>query len=185
MLRITYRSGGRVTFKTATHIATELAKGMVSPIMAQIDPMHVGEVSRALKIGKEYGDRLGANSMNLHEDSIGRLVEKYPSHGFVIDRSEAETLFLRVRDASDDEKSLLKLKPLRSAVRIPQDEEVVLAFLSEPRKEAANGADNAQIAGSGSSPEQAGGATTEEVPGSEDSKGPVLGSHGNPGIGAA
>ncbi len=66
LLRIKFKSSGSVTFKTATHIATELAKGIVAPIMAQIDPMHVGEVSRALKIGKEYGQRLRADYLLLY-----------------------------------------------------------------------------------------------------------------------
>jgi hypothetical protein len=185
MLRIKMRSGGTVTFKTATHIATELAKGIIAPIMSQIDPMHVGEVSRALKIGKEYGERLGFFSMNLHDDALVRLVEKYPSHGFVIDRSEAEELFLHVRDASKEEKDLIDLKPLMSAVRIPSYDEPTLSFLSEARKEAASGISDAQIAGSGSDSEKAGSSSIEEVSGSENAKG-VKPPDGQPGsVGAA
>lgn len=170
MIRIKVRSEGRVTFKTATHIATELAKGVVAPIMAQIDPMHVGEVSRALKIGKEYGQRLSDVSGNLHEDSLERLVEKYPSHGFVIDKAEAAELFVVVRDATPEENALIRLAPLRTPVRIPNDD-TILSFLSEPRKEAANDSDKPQNVGKGGSPTQAGDAPTEGVLGREESAG--------------
>jgi hypothetical protein len=98
MLKIVQSSGGRVTFKTATHIAVELSKGMIAPIMAQIDPMHVGEVSRALKIGEEYGRRLSDISGNLQDGALQLLVHEYPSHGFVIDKQEAGRLFNYVRD---------------------------------------------------------------------------------------
>lgn len=142
MLKIVQSSEGRVTFKTATHIAVELSKGMVAPIMAQIDPMHVGEVSRALKIGEEYGSRLSNISLNLQEDALKLLVHGYPSHGFVIDKREATELFIHVRDASDLESALLKT--LRGAVRIPQRDEPLIGILSQPKKEATSDADNTQ-----------------------------------------
>lgn len=148
MLKIVQNSNGRVTFKTATHIAVELSKGMVAPIMAQIDPMHVGEVSRALKIGEEYGRRLSDISGNLQDDALRRLVHGYPSHGFVIDKREASELFIHVRDASDQERALLK--PLRAAVRNPTRDEPIIGILSEPKKEATNDANNTEEAGGGS-----------------------------------
>jgi hypothetical protein len=148
MLKIVQSSGGRVTFKTATHISVELSKGMIAPIMAQIDPMHVGEVSRALKIGEEYGRRLSDISDNLQEDALEQLVHKYPSHGFVIDRREASKLFIHVRDASDQEGALLKL--LKGAVRHPSGDEPIIGILSEPRKETTNDANNTEEAQPGS-----------------------------------
>ena len=171
MIRIKVRSEGAVTFKTAAHIATELAKGIIAPITAQIDPMHAGEVSRALKIGAEYGKRLDLFSMNLQEDSLERLVEGYPSHGFVIDRNEATELFIHVRDASDDEKALIRLGPLRWPVRIPNDDDTMLSFLSEPQKETGNDSNNAQNAGGGGSSEEERNTSIAEISGSEESAG--------------
>lgn len=147
MLKIVQSSGGRVTFKTATHIAVELSKGMIAPIMAQIDPMHVGEVSRALKIGEEYGRRLSDISDNLQDGALRQLVHQYPSHGFVIDKLEAANLFLHVRDASEQESALLKL--LRSAVRNPTQDEPLMGILSDPKKEIVNDANNAETDQSG------------------------------------
>ena len=160
MIRILGNSEGRVTFKTATHIATELAKGVVAPIMAQIDPMHVGEVSRALKIGSEYAERLSDISGNLQERALERLVHKYPSHGFVIDKREATDLFIHVRDVKPEELSLVKL--LKTTVRFPQPDPA-LYFLSEPRREVANDGNNAQEPTSGSNDPAAGDPSIERV----------------------
>ena len=96
-------SGGRITLKTATSLANELALGIITPIMSQIDPLHVGEVSRAMKIGMEYGQRLSKASSNLKPGALNTLIMKYPSHGFVIDREEAKDLFVNVRDANEKE----------------------------------------------------------------------------------
>jgi hypothetical protein len=175
MFRIKLRSQGSVTFKTATHIATELAKGIVEPIMAQIDPMHVGEVSRALRIGKEYGDRLSNISNNLLEGSLDQLVEGYPSHGFVIDRKEAEGLFVNVRDATDEENSLIKLKPLSGTLRMPGGDGPILAFLSDTRKEAVHDASDAQNAGEGELGTGTGDSPNEAVTGGEGPSEEVLG----------
>lgn len=149
LFRMKVRSGGSVTLKTATQIATELAKGIVSPIIAQIDPMHVGEVSRALKIGKQYGERLSAHSNNLNEGSLDRLVEEYPSHGFVIDRKEASELFVNVRKLTASESALVQL--LGAVVRTPSSamDDPILFFVSETRKEAENDSNYAQDAGPG------------------------------------
>jgi hypothetical protein len=176
MLKIKVGSGGTVTFKTATHIATELARGVIQPIMAQIDPMHIGEVARALQIGREYGKRLGANSLNLQDESLTRLVEGYPSHGFVIDRDEAGELFFHVRDATAEEKALLALRPLSSVIRIPNDDddEAILSFLSEPRKEVANADSNTQNASDRSASEKAGSTPIEAIPGNKESAGAEL-----------
>ncbi|MHB8224149.1 SDH family Clp fold serine proteinase [Acidithiobacillus sp.] len=108
-LRLKTRSGGRITLKTATELASALAIGIVSPIIAQIDPMHIGEVSRAMKIGYEYGERLSATSKNTKDGALKKLTYSYPSHGFVIDRQEAEQLFRNVRQPNPDEVNLVEL----------------------------------------------------------------------------
>jgi hypothetical protein len=168
MLKILGSSGGRVTFKTATHIATELSKGIVAPIMAQIDPMHVGEVSRALKIGEEYAKRLSDTSDNLQAGALKRLVHGYPSHGFVIDKREAQELFNHVRDVSPEESALLRL--LKGDARFPQ-EDPVLSTLSEPRKEAANDGNNTQDPAPGGADTAPRVAPTEGFPAGEEPAG--------------
>ena len=141
------RSGGRITLKTATALASELSVGVITPIMSQIDPLHVGSVSRAMKIGLEYGNRLAAKSGNAKDGAIDSLTHNYPSHGFVIDRDEAKTLFKNVRDCEHDEERAL-IAALGPLARDPGSKPVV-GYLSGGKKEAANEADNPGDAGAG------------------------------------
>ena len=98
VLEIKNLSAGKITFKTAAEVASAMVVGVFQPIFAQIDPLKIGENSRAMNIASDYGLRLDLESRNLRsEESIMNLVSGYPSHGFVIDRSEAEALFTRVR----------------------------------------------------------------------------------------
>lgn len=97
-LRIIGSSGGVVTTRTAAEIATALATQLLSPISAQIDPLKLGEVQRAINIAEAYGVRLGASP-----SVVQQLITGYPSHGFVIDIEEAQKLFGYVRQASEHE----------------------------------------------------------------------------------
>ena len=141
------RSGGRITLKTATALASELSVGVFSPVMEQIDPLHLGSVSRAMKIGLEYGKRLAAKSRNAKTDAIESLTHMYPSHGFVIDRDEATTLFFNVRDVQHDEERAL-IAALGDVSREPNDKPVA-GYISDPIKVDANESHNAGEAGTG------------------------------------
>jgi Serine dehydrogenase proteinase len=102
------RSKKRVTFKTATDIAAKLTAGLFGPVFAHIDPMVVGESFRATSIALHYGIRLDNYSDNLSDgDSLDYLISRYPTHGFVIDRSEAETLFTNVKRPEGEHEALL------------------------------------------------------------------------------
>jgi len=80
-------SGGVITTRTAADIATNVASQLLTPITAQIDPLRLGEMQRALQVAMEYGRRLGVD-----EDRVRRLAMDYPAHGFVIDVEEAREL---------------------------------------------------------------------------------------------
>ena len=80
----------------STRIATEVTSAISTPLLAQIDPLRIGELQRAMRIAHEYGTRLNEYSHNLKEDGLYRLVQGYPSHSFVIDRKEAKDIFHRV-----------------------------------------------------------------------------------------
>lgn len=148
-LSLKRRSGGRITLKTATELASKLAVGTMTPIIAQIDPIHVGEVSRAMNIGVEYANRLAKFSRNVGEKTISALTNSYPSHGFVIDREEASELFVNVRTPDSDEAELIRL--LENTVVDPTDQPVV-CYLSQPKKEEEQkheAANNGEVAGEG------------------------------------
>lgn len=99
----------RYTLSTrlAASIAARMAIGMFRSIYEQIDPMRLGENERAMMIGYHYGQRL--KTTNLKGDTIDQLLVSYPSHGFVIDRTEARKLFVNVREPTIDEERLAHL----------------------------------------------------------------------------
>lgn len=82
--------------KVASDISSRLTTGLFEPISAQIDPVRLAEMQRATEVAFEYGSRLAISGSNLSANGLTQLVNGYPSHGFVIDRKEAKTIFLRV-----------------------------------------------------------------------------------------
>lgn len=101
-LAIKERSSGTITTKTAAEIGSKLAVGLLSPVSAQIDPIKLGEVLRAINIAKAYGSRIAPKNPEL----IKKLIEDYPSHGFVIDFEEAKDIFPNVRRLNENEQAL-------------------------------------------------------------------------------
>jgi hypothetical protein len=107
-LNIKMKSSGQITFKTATEIAMKMSTGLLEPLYRQIDPIHVGEMARSMKIATAYGERLMLRSNNYTEETLETLSQTYPSHGFVIDKPEVDHLFNNVRQPSVDEENLRK-----------------------------------------------------------------------------
>jgi hypothetical protein len=104
-LNVLQKSGYSITTKTAAEISSKLAIGLISPISAQIDPIRLGEVHRAITIANQYGDRLSLDNSNI----IAKLIVGYPSHGFVIDYEEARTIFKNVRWVKGEEVELERI----------------------------------------------------------------------------
>lgn len=98
-LKFNVRLGTRI----ASQIASKMAIGLVKPIACQIDPIKLGEHSRAMHIAIAYGERLNKKFKNTTKENIDKLLVSYPVHGFVIDRKEASELFNRVRSPSSEE----------------------------------------------------------------------------------
>ena len=105
-LELKFKSGNRLSTKTATEIATHLTTGLFQPVYQQIEPTRLGEIARAMRIAQEYGQRLDEVSDNLKIRALQRLVNGYPTHRFVIDRKEAGELFNRVRPPHSEEQAL-------------------------------------------------------------------------------
>ncbi|MNV62742.1 hypothetical protein D3C71_1553020 [compost metagenome] len=51
-----------------------------------------------MEIAFAYGARLNEKSGNLRANGLADIVTKYPSHGFVIDRKEARSIFIDVQE---------------------------------------------------------------------------------------
>jgi hypothetical protein len=86
------------------HFAADLAK----PLLDKTDPVRYTAASRALKIAEEYASRLlQPKYPTTKAQQIARhLVEKYPDHGFVIDRQEAESFGLKTEAFSPEQEAI-------------------------------------------------------------------------------
>jgi hypothetical protein len=105
--------GGRITFRTAAEIASQMVIGVTSDIFAKFDPVSIGEDHRANLVAEEYAMRLNLKAKNLRVDrrpnGLEMLLRGYPSHSFVIDREEARRLFRQVKPPSGQISELLDL----------------------------------------------------------------------------
>jgi hypothetical protein len=103
---------GRTNKRIETLLPTVLSfvAECARPLFEKIDVVHYTERARVLKVGEEYASRLlrDHHSNETARSIASALVEKYPEHGFPIDRDEAKGLGLRVADLSDDMKVLLE-----------------------------------------------------------------------------
>ena len=154
-VEIEANTGGILSVQTATDLASKTVVGLYGPIAGQIDPMHLGEAARALLIADTYGNRLNRRTGNLASPAaLNQLYTQYPSHGFVIDREEASTLFRNVREPDEDELALVEAlgamgRRQQGGMAMSKPEQVV-NFLTDPnevksaksRKKAANEEDN-------------------------------------------
>jgi hypothetical protein len=81
----------RLNTKFASETARQLTQGLFSGLYAHMDPVRLGYVQRAMLITEAYGLRLNERSKVLQSrDALHTLVYDYPTHDFVIDRSEAK-----------------------------------------------------------------------------------------------
>lgn len=113
--------------KLSAEFAAQVSSAVAGPLFAQIDPMRLGELQRAMDIAFQYGDRLNAYGDNLKEGALSTLIREYPSHGFVIDRKEAKERFHRVFPLTDVEKQFVKA--FWGLLQFPRE---VACFLPEP-----------------------------------------------------
>ena len=158
---LSINGGSGLSTKVASEIASNLVNGMYSPMYAQIDPIRLGEMNAALQVAHEYGTRLNAKSKNLKVGALKKLINDYPTHGFVIDRAEARELFEKVVGPTDAERvfgdfvkeamwktgrrtspHVMNLTEFVQSVLEPKNEPIPVVPASEPQ-----GADGAASAG--------------------------------------
>lgn len=129
---IDINGGSGLSTKIASEISSKLVIGLYEPLFAQIDPLKLGEMNAALQIAHEYGTRLNEKSKNLKKDALVKLVNTYPTHGFVIDRAEARTLFENVEKPTLVEDTLARIVNESIWLNGKLNEPVVLNFTNEP-----------------------------------------------------
>lgn len=110
--------------RVAADIATRLTRGIFEPIAAQIDPIKLAEMQRANDITMGYGFRLAQAGDNITQSGLAQLIGGYPSHGFVIDRKEARSIFTTVLEPSGQllelSNKLMETDPARPGMHPPQ-----------------------------------------------------------------
>ena len=95
-------TGGLVRFKLASELAQKIVVGVMSPIYEQLNPEALGQDYQDMNIAYEYGIRLSRISSITDKEGVYRLVHKYPSHDFVIDKREASEIFKAIDNPTDD-----------------------------------------------------------------------------------
>ena len=122
--------------RVSTEVASNLTIGLMQPMYSQIDPVRLGELQRFVRISLEYGERLATS--NVKKGAIEQLVVGYPSHGFIIDRSEARNLFNRV-EKPIDQLEIVGQMVLNDAIRggafDDERSKPRVEYLNEERKE--------------------------------------------------
>jgi len=128
-LELIARSGAQITTRTAAEIATKLTTGLFQPVYSQLDPLRLGEYHRNMMVAAEYGRRLDKGNLK-SANVLKKLTHGYPSHGFVIDREEAETLFAEIRQPTDAESRLARwLKPIVTEDLLSRDGRGTVKYL--------------------------------------------------------
>lgn len=97
--RVLAAGQGAISTKTATEVAWHASVGLLTPIMAQIDPLQLGEITRLNTTARAYANRLRPAD---GEIIVSRLIHKYPSHGYCIGADEASELFGNVEGPGEE-----------------------------------------------------------------------------------
>lgn len=91
--------------------ATAFVKSTTEPLFSQLNPDKLGEYSRELAVGVEYGKRLlrrierwDTNSVRV----IDKLVHGYPSHDYIIDYDELHEMGFDVHMFPDSEHDVVQ-----------------------------------------------------------------------------
>jgi hypothetical protein len=148
-------NNGLLSFSSATKAASDFVTQLYAPIFSRIDPEEVGARARSMRIAADYGKRLAVKSQNLKPDTLRLLAETYSSHSFVIDRQEAETLFHRVRAATDGEAAVVAALGRYARFEAPEFVFQALSVCSKPI-ETLQAQDNEQAQRAGHLPKDVG-----------------------------
>lgn len=92
--------------------AIEFVRVTTDPLFTQLNPEKLGEYSRALSVGTEYGARLLRRFTTWDEakrtEVLERLVHGYPSHDYIIDYHELQEIGFEARLFEDNERAAVQ-----------------------------------------------------------------------------
>ena len=137
-IRMIARSSGLDLDDCIRH-AINFVVGTTGPLFSRLDPGKLGEYSRALAVGSEYGKRLLRRFTDWDDQKrslvVDKLVHGYPSHAYVIDYHELEELGFKVQLFEGGERDAIQTA-LEVAVRVVKEDRQSnsLVGLAEPAK---------------------------------------------------
>jgi len=93
--------------------AMDMVARVATPLFSQLSAEKVGEYSRALAVGKAYGERLMRRYSKWQDPKpreavLERLIQGYPSHDYIIDYKKLKDLGFNASLPSSDEKPVLQ-----------------------------------------------------------------------------
>lgn len=89
--------------------AIEFTSRIITPLISQINTEKLGEYSRALNVGNDYGERLlkrYSKYQNIN-DILTRFIYEYPSHDYIIDHKELKEIGFNVEAPQGNEKEII------------------------------------------------------------------------------
>ena len=104
------RTDGGMKLYDTIRLGIEFSGQTSGCLYNQLNPKYIGEYARALEIGERYAVIILTRYMGWSQDKARnvakKLVYKYPSHGFIIDREELASLGFVAKEvkASENEK---------------------------------------------------------------------------------
>jgi hypothetical protein len=109
---VTMVGGTRKRTEVLLPIAARFVTDMMRPMLEKIDAVHYAKQARILAVAEHYAVRLlihAGVSQNEADRIADTLVNRYPEHGFVIDRQEVEDRqLLQLIDPPDEVKDAVR-----------------------------------------------------------------------------
>ena len=115
LLAASFRREAPMDIPYAIEHAQPLVAAIVSALFSQVDPRELGDAGMALAVSEEYAERAmrrwGYSNVEpkKRQEIARRLTWGYPSHGFVIDFTEAKEIGLNVEEIDPDAELLCQL----------------------------------------------------------------------------
>ena len=108
LLAMRQTANGSIPAAFAAGLSLHATCTIMHPLLAQISVAAAAEESNQMAVALAYGRRLAEQARNTRGDTVERLIAQYPSHDFVIDHTEARSLFASVEAPSESLYRLLE-----------------------------------------------------------------------------
>ena len=128
----------KLKMSEAVHLAIEFSGQTVGTLYGKLNPLKIGEYARALEIGEKYGIMILTDYMNWDfkraQDTIKKLVYDYPSHAFVIDFKELQSIGLPAEEVGTDiEEHMFELRDV--IINVIKSRNTIIHLIEQENRE--------------------------------------------------